>query len=111
MNDPRLNYANEYPVEILPPDISGYKKTNTGVDYILTLDSGFAGPHVLVTAVVHGNEPCGAIAIDWYFKNNSLQITGKIQQVKIFLACLLISIFGVLGTGVIFVSALMFSHG
>ena len=28
MNDPRLNYANEYPVEILPPDISGYKKTN-----------------------------------------------------------------------------------
>ena len=52
MNDPRLNYANEYPVEILPPDISGYKKTNTGVDYILTLDSGFPGPHVLVTAVV-----------------------------------------------------------
>ena len=37
MNDPRLNYANEYPVEILPPDRSGYKKTNTGVDYILTL--------------------------------------------------------------------------
>ena len=49
--------------------------------------------------------------LNWYFKNNSLQITGKIQQVKIFLTCLLISIFGVLGTGVIFVSALMFSHG
>lgn len=49
--------------------------------------------------------------LNWYFKNNSLHITGKIQQVKIFLACLLISIFGVLGTGVIFVSALMFSHG
>ena len=49
--------------------------------------------------------------LNWYFKNNSLQITGNIQQVKIFLACLLISIFGVLGTGVIFVSALMFSHG
>ena len=32
MNDPRLDYANEYPVEISAPDISGYKKTNTGVD-------------------------------------------------------------------------------
>ena len=68
MNDPRLDYANEYPVEISAPDISGYRKTNTGVDYILTLDSGFPGPHILVTAVVHGNEPCGAIAIDWYLK-------------------------------------------
>ena len=38
MNDPRLDYANEYPVEISAPDISGYRKTNTGVDYILTLD-------------------------------------------------------------------------
>ena len=78
MNDPRLNYANEYPVEILPPDISGYKKTNTGVDYILTLDSRFSGPHVLVTAVVHGNEPCGAIAIDWYLKNNFRPKEGKL---------------------------------
>ena len=78
MNDPRLDYANEYPVEISAPDISGYKKTNTGVDYILTLDSGFPGPHVLVTAVVHGNEPCGAIAIDWYLKNNFRPNKGKL---------------------------------
>ena len=78
MNDPRLDYANEYPVEISAPDISGYKKTNTGVDYILTLDSGFPGPHVLITSVVHGNEPCGAIAIDWYLKNNFRPKKGKL---------------------------------
>ena len=29
MNDPRLDYANEFPVELTAPDISSYKKTNT----------------------------------------------------------------------------------
>ena len=51
------------------------------------------------------------LILHWYFKNTSLQITNKIQLARIFLACLFISIFGVLTTGVIFVSALMFSHG
>ena len=30
MTDSRLNYANEYPVEITGPDISAYKKGNVG---------------------------------------------------------------------------------
>jgi len=51
------------------------------------------------------------LILHWYFKNNTLQITNKTQLAKIFSACLFISIFGVLTTGVIFVSALMFSHG
>ena len=79
MSDPRLDYENEFPVEVIGPDISGYKKTNTGIDYVLTLDSGFSGPHVLVTAVVHGNEPCGAIAIDWYLRNNYRPKVGKLS--------------------------------
>ena len=49
MNDPRLDYANEFPVELTAPDISSYKKTNTGVDYILSLDSGMSGPHVFIS--------------------------------------------------------------
>ena len=57
MADSRLDYANEYPVEITGPDISPYKKGNTGIDYIHTFDSKKPGPHVLVSAVVHGNEP------------------------------------------------------
>ena len=79
MSDPRLDYENEFPVEVTGPDISAYKKTNTGVDYVITLDSGFSGPHVLVTAVVHGNEPCGAIAIDWYLRNNYRPKVGKLS--------------------------------
>ena len=42
MSDPRLDYKNEYPVELVAPDISCYKNTGSGVDYIVTIDSGFS---------------------------------------------------------------------
>jgi predicted deacylase len=53
-----------YAIELTPPDIEPYRAGNTGVDYVTTFDSGLTGPHVLVTAVTHGNEICGAIALD-----------------------------------------------
>ena len=53
-----------YPVELSPPDIEPYRAGNTGVEYVTTLDSDAAGPRVLVTALTHGNEICGAIALD-----------------------------------------------
>jgi predicted deacylase len=55
-------------VELTPPDIEPYRSGNTGVDYVTTFDSGVAGPHVLVTALTHGNEICGAIALDCLFR-------------------------------------------
>jgi predicted deacylase len=51
------------PVEISAPDISPYRLGNTGVPYVVRLDSGVAGPHVVITALVHGNELCGAWAL------------------------------------------------
>jgi predicted deacylase len=57
---PEPNYA----VELTPPDIEPYRAGNTGVEYVTTFDSGVSGPHVLVTALTHGNEICGAIALD-----------------------------------------------
>ncbi len=57
-----------YPVELRPPDIAPYQDGNAGIDYVHRFDSGQRGPHVLVTALVHGNEICGAIALDWLFK-------------------------------------------
>jgi predicted deacylase len=56
-----------YPVELSPPDIEPYRAGNTGVEYVTTYDSGVSGPHVLVTALTHGNEICGAIALDRLF--------------------------------------------
>ena len=53
------------PLEILPPDISAFKRGNRGVDYVHVLDSGQAGPRVMVQALTHGNELCGAWALKW----------------------------------------------
>lgn len=67
-----------YPVNIDAPDISPYRKGNTGVDYVTTLDSGKSGPHVMLSAVVHGNELCGAIALDFLFRHQVRPVAGKL---------------------------------
>jgi predicted deacylase len=53
-----------YPVELTPPDIEPYRAGNTGIDYVHSFVAAAPGPHVLVTALTHGNEICGAIALD-----------------------------------------------
>lgn len=51
-------------IELNAPDIAGHRQSNTGTDWIHTFESGKPGPHVLVNALTHGNEICGAIAVD-----------------------------------------------
>ena len=70
--------ASPYTVELSPPDIADYRRGNTGVDYVTTIDSGKPGPHVMVNAVTHGNELCGAIAVDRLFKMNVQPTRGKL---------------------------------
>lgn len=53
-----------YPIEIGFPDIARHAPGNTGIDYVHTFDSGVAGPHVMINALTHGNEVCGAIVVD-----------------------------------------------
>lgn len=50
------------PLEVLPRDISAYRRGNTGIDYVHRFASGRPGPHVLVNALTHGNEICGMVA-------------------------------------------------
>ncbi|MDH5540546.1 MAG: succinylglutamate desuccinylase/aspartoacylase family protein [Rhizobacter sp.] len=58
MNTPR-------PIELQAPDLSRWQAGNTGTPYVWSFDSGRRGPHVMVQALTHGNEICGAIALDW----------------------------------------------
>jgi predicted deacylase len=53
----------EYPIEVVFPDIRPYAEGNTGIPYVYTFDSGVPGPHVMINALTHGNEVCGAIAV------------------------------------------------
>jgi predicted deacylase len=66
----RIRIPNDYPVELTPPDISAYGRGNTGIDFVHQFASDAPGPHVGITAIVHGNEPCGAIALDWLLQND-----------------------------------------
>jgi predicted deacylase len=61
--------TDHYPVEIQPPDITPYRDGNTGVDYVHMLDSGRPGPTALVQALTHGNEFCGALALDFLLRS------------------------------------------
>ena len=67
-----------YTVELRAPDISPYREGNTGIPYVTTFDSGKPGPHVMVNAVTHGNELCGAIAVDFLFRNAVRPTSGKL---------------------------------
>lgn len=64
-------------VALSPPDIGPYRAGNTGIEYATTFDSGKRGPHVLLTAVVHGNELCGAITLDFLFRENIRPARGR----------------------------------
>jgi predicted deacylase len=52
-----------HPIEITPPHLAPLKDGNAGVDYVHVFDSGRAGPTVMLQALTHGNEFCGAIAL------------------------------------------------
>ena len=67
------------PIEIDIPDIEPYLAGNVGIEGITCLDSGKAGPHVMISAIVHGNEPCGAVALDWLFRHNVQPTQGKLS--------------------------------
>ena len=65
-------------IEILPPDISPYRKGNTGIDFVTTFDSGLSGPNVMVNALTHGNELCGAHALDFFFRRDLRPTRGRL---------------------------------
>ena len=67
-----------YRIELQAPDISRWKHGNTGIDYVWSFDSGRTGPHVMVQALTHGNEICGAIALDWLLALKPMPAAGRL---------------------------------
>jgi predicted deacylase len=52
-------------IDVPFPDLARWAPGNTGIPYVCTYAAEQAGPHVLLQALTHGNEVCGAIALDW----------------------------------------------
>jgi predicted deacylase len=65
-------------VELKAPDLAPHRASNTGTDYVHSFDSGKPGPHVLVNALTHGNEICGAIVVDRLLREGLRPIAGTL---------------------------------
>lgn len=73
-----MNVWNELSVEIAAPDIEVHKTGNTGIDYVHSRDSGRPGPHVMLSALVHGNELCGAVVLDELLRRDVRPLRGRL---------------------------------
>lgn len=69
------------PIELTAPDITRWQDGNTGVPYVHRWDSGRPGPRVLVQALTHGNEICGAIALDRLLAEGFRPACGRLTAV------------------------------
>jgi predicted deacylase len=65
-------------IEIKPPTISHRAASLTGVDFVHEIASGIAGPEVLLTALVHGNEYSGALALNAFLDSGVRPAKGRI---------------------------------
>lgn len=52
-----------FAVDVPRPDLSPYILGNTGITGFTCLESGKAGPHVVLVSLIHGNEYAGAIVL------------------------------------------------
>ncbi len=69
------------PIEIDPPDLSPYRAGNTGIHHTWSFTAPEPGPHVVVNALMHGNEICGAIALDRLLRAELRPARGKLSFV------------------------------
>ena len=63
-------------IDLQAPDIDRWRRGNTGVDWVHRLDSDDRdadAPRVMVQVLTHGNEICGAIALDWLLRQITTQ--------------------------------------
>ena len=52
------------PIDVAFPDLARWERGNAGTPFVWRYAATTPGPHVVVQALTHGNEVCGAIAVD-----------------------------------------------
>jgi len=55
-------------IDVALPDIGRWAAGNTGVPYAWRFEAEAGGPRVTIQALTHGNEICGATALDWLLR-------------------------------------------
>ena len=64
--------------EVVPRDISAYRRGNLAVDYVHRFESGTPGPAVGVAGLTHGNEVCGMTAVTWLLDMGVRPVRGSL---------------------------------
>ena len=59
-------------------DLSPHAAGNTGIAYVHSFDGAQPGPHAMIVALVHGNETCGAIALDYLLRKGVRPLHGRL---------------------------------
>lgn len=68
-------------IEITPRSLAPFRSGNRGVDYVHTLESGYPGPHVVINALIHGNEFCGMVAATDLLEQGFRPLRGRLTIV------------------------------
>lgn len=66
-------------VEISAPDISAYRESSAGIPYVVSFAAPEPGPQVVITALTHGNELCGAHALIALLEQNIRPCRGRLS--------------------------------
>ena len=69
------------PIDVEFPDLSRWSVGNTGIPYVSRYEGVRSGPHLVVQALTHGNEVCGAIALDWLLRQDFRPLRGTFTAV------------------------------
>ena len=68
-------------VDVALPDLSRWAAGNTGVAYAWRFGDPASTPSVTVQALTHGNEVCGAIALDWLLRSGFRPVRGALTLI------------------------------
>lgn len=68
-----------FPVRIAPPDLAPWRAGNTGIPGVTSHAAAAPGPHVLLLALMHGNEFAGAVVLDRLLRAKLRPLAGRLS--------------------------------
>jgi predicted deacylase len=69
------------PVDVALPDLGRWAAGNSGIPYVWRFAGDGGIPRVTVQALTHGNEVCGAIALDWLLRSGFRPACGTLTVI------------------------------
>jgi hypothetical protein len=68
-------------IDVAFPDIARWAAGNTGVSHVWRFEAAAQGPNVTIQGLTHGNEVCGATALDWLLHRRVRPVRGTLTLI------------------------------